>query len=134
MVDDRIRGVGETALSSTSDHASPRTEGGGPWGKHGFPHALNCGPTDGRIRTSEVGMSTAIERVFGLHIDGESEAGTGRRMPVGEPATGEPLADVRLPTPADRHRAVDSAPAALPRPRGETPAEEPDGRPPALAD
>jgi acyl-CoA reductase-like NAD-dependent aldehyde dehydrogenase len=69
-------------------------------------------------------MSTAIERVFGLHIDGESEAGTGRRMPVGEPATGEPLADVRLATQADVDRAVDSARAALAGPWGKTPATE----------
>ena len=69
-------------------------------------------------------MSTAIERVFGLHIDGETEAGTGSRLPLGEPASGEPLADVRLAGTADVDRAVGAARAAMDGPWGKAPATE----------
>jgi acyl-CoA reductase-like NAD-dependent aldehyde dehydrogenase len=67
---------------------------------------------------------SVTDRIYGLHIGGETEQGTGRRLPLGEPATGEPLADARLATESDIDRAVSAARAAMDGDWSRTPATE----------
>src|SRR5213080_293714 len=70
-------------------------------------------------------MAVAIEREFGLFIDGElAEPASGEIRDLTEPATGEPLASVATAGEADVDRAVEAARAALAGPWGKTPPNE----------
>jgi aldehyde dehydrogenase (NAD+)/betaine-aldehyde dehydrogenase len=70
-------------------------------------------------------MAVAIEREYGLFINGEStEAAAGELRELKEPATGEPLAKTAVADERDVDRAVEAARAALDGDWGRTPPTE----------
>jgi acyl-CoA reductase-like NAD-dependent aldehyde dehydrogenase len=70
-------------------------------------------------------MAVAIEREYGLFINGESaEPDSGELRDLVEPASGEPLAKVAMANEADVDRAVDAARAALEGDWAKTPPTE----------
>jgi len=70
-------------------------------------------------------MAVATQPEYGLHIGGESvEPASGEVRELREPATGEPLARAAMGGPADTHRAVEAARAAVDGPWGKTPPTE----------
>ena len=69
--------------------------------------------------------TTALEREYGLFIDGEQvEPASGELRELVEPATGDPLARAAMAGPADVDRAIAAARAALEGAWGKTPATE----------
>jgi aldehyde dehydrogenase (NAD+)/betaine-aldehyde dehydrogenase len=70
-------------------------------------------------------MAVAIQREYGLYIDGELvEPADGSVRELVEPATGEPLAKAAMAGETDVDRAVQAAGAALAGPWGKTPPTE----------